>query len=122
VVADVSAFKTLATDLLAANGQTIQIRRITDGAVGSTPWKPAAPASADESVLSTVFQIKDDKIDGTLTQRGDRLALVSAADLTGAVPGTADFLVIGGVVHKIVNVETISPSGDDVLYKIQVRQ
>lgn len=120
-MADVSGFKTLATDLIAENGQTIQIRRVVDGAVGSTPWKPAAPSVTNEDILSTVFQIKDEKIDGTLIQRGDRLALISAEQLTGALPTTADLAVIGGVAHQIVNVETISPSGDDVLYKLQVR-
>lgn len=120
-MADVSAFKTLATDLLAENGQTIQIRRVTDGAVGATPWKPGAPTTADEDVFSAVFAIQNEKIDGTLVQRGDRLALVSAAALTGAAPTTADLAVIGGVAHQIMNVETISPSGDDVLYKLQVR-
>lgn len=121
-MADVSAFKTLATDLLTENGQTIQIRRVTDGAAGSTPWKPGAPTTADESVFSAVFQIKDEKVDGTLVQRGDRLALISAADVTGAPPNTSDLLVIGGVAHKIIMVENVSPSGDDVLYKVQVRQ
>lgn len=121
-MADVSEFKTLATDLLADNGQSIQIRRVTDGVPGSAPWKPGAPTQADETVFSAVFQIKDEKVDGTLTQRGDKLALISAADLTGAVPNTSDFLVVGSVVHTIVSVETISPSGDDVLYKVQIRQ
>lgn len=121
-MADVSEFKTLATDLLADNGQAVSIRRVTDGAPGATPWKPGAPTTADETVFSAVFQIKDEKVDGSLTQRGDKLALISAADLTGSPPNTSDFLVIGGVVHKVVNVETISPSGDDVLYKVQVRQ
>lgn len=121
-MADVTPFKQLATKLLAENGQTIQIRRVTDGAVGSTPWKPGAPTTADESVLSAVFGIKDEKIDGTLVQRGDRVALISAADVVGAAPNTADLLVIGGVAHKIINVDTISPSNDDVLYKVQVRQ
>jgi hypothetical protein len=120
-VADVSGFKTLATNLLAENGQTIQIRRVTDGAVGSTPWKPGTPTTADEAVLSAVFGIKDEKVDGTLVQRGDKLALISAADVTGGIPTTKDFLVIGGVVHKVINVENISPSNDDVLYKVQVR-
>lgn len=120
-MADVSGFKTLATDLLAQNGQTIQIRRVTDGALGSTPWKPGAPTTADESVFSAVFQIKDEKVDGTLVQRGDKLALISAADVTGGIPTTQDFLVIGGIVHKVIMVENVSPSNDDVLYKVQVR-
>jgi len=120
-VADVTAFKDLATSLLTGNGQIIQIRRLTDGAVGATPWKPAAPTSADESVYSAVFQIQDEKVDGTLVQRGDRLALISAQDVTGAAPTTADFLVIQSVQYMIVNVETINPSADAVLYKVQVR-
>lgn len=121
-MADVSAFKLLATDLLTANGQQIQVRRVTDGALGSTPWKPGAPTSADETVFSAIFQIKDEKVDGTLTQRGDKQALISAADLTGAIPNTSDFIVVGGVPHKVITVENISPSGDDVLYKVIIRQ
>lgn len=121
-MADVSAFKLLATDLLANNGQPIQVRRVTDGVPGAQPWKPGAPTQADETIFSAIFQIKDDKVDGTLTQRGDKQALISAADLTGAVPNTSDFLVVGGVQHKIIMVETISPSGDDVLYKVIIRQ
>jgi len=121
-VADVSQFKLLATDLLTGNGQQVTIRRVTDGAVGSTPWKPAAPSESDETVFAAIFQIKDEKIDGTLTQRGDRQALISAADVSGAIPNTADFLVVGGVTHKIIMVENISPSGDDVLYKVIIRQ
>jgi len=121
-VADVSEFQELATDLLASDGQLIQIRRVTDGAVGSTPWKPAAPTVADETVYSAVFQITDDKVDGTLTQRGDSVAYISAADVVGAAPTTADFLVIGTIPMKVISLETISPSGDDVLYKVLVRQ
>lgn len=121
-MADVSQFKLLATDLLKNNGQQVIVRRFTDGAPGSQPWKPAAPTEADETVFSAIFQIKDEKVDGTLTQRGDRQALISAADLTGPVPTTADFLVVGGVPHKIIMVENISPSGDDVLYKVIIRQ
>lgn len=121
-MADVSSFKALASSLIQANGQQVQIKRVTDGAVGSTPWKPAAPAEALETVYGAVLGIKDAKTEGTLVQRGDRLVLVSAVDVTGPAPTTADYVLIGGVQHKIVDVDVVSPSGDDVLYKLQVRQ
>lgn len=120
-MADVSNFKSLASRLIQKNGQQVQIVRIADGVPGSTPWKPGAPSESSETVLATVFDIEDEKVDGTLVQRGDKLALISAADVTGARPTTADFLVIGGVRHKVINLKTISPSDDDVLYKLQVR-
>lgn len=121
-MADVSQFKLLATNLLQSNGQQIQIRRVVDGAPGATPWKPGAPTTTNETVFSAVFQIKDEKADGTLTQRGDKQALISGADVKNGIPTTADYLVVGGVQHNIISVENISPSGDDVLYKVLIRQ
>lgn len=123
-MANTAGLKNLATKLIGTQGnsQVVQIRRVTDGAAGATPWKPASPTSADESVNGTVLAISDEKVDGTLVQRGDRLVLIAAQDVKNGKPTTADSIVIGGAQHKIINMEVVGPSGDDILYKVQVRQ
>lgn len=79
------------------------------------------------STVATTFTVNglllpypDRLIDGTRIQVGDRQLIVSAA--TTYAPAVSDRPVVGGKTWAVVGVDTVSPAGTDVVYKLQVRQ
>lgn len=109
-----------AESLLAEKGQEITITTRTSGAysVGSGN---ATQTTATTTANAAVFDYAAADVDGTRILRGDKRVLLSAEGLT-VVPDTTDRVTIGGVVHHIIDVQAVSPAGDVVLYKLQVRR
>lgn len=60
-----------------------------------------------------------DEIDGTLIQRGDVRFTVEA---TSIVPATSDKVEIDGKPYSVIDVDQVSPGGEALLYKVQVRK
>lgn len=103
--------------LIKRYGQTGAIRRTTT----SGPAYDPETVTTDHPCQLAVMQYTDDKIDGTLIMRGDKLAYLSTAGLS-IEPSTADNVVIGGEEHAIVNVKPLSPAGLVVFWEVQARQ
>ena len=57
---------------------------------------------------------------GGLIQAGDKLLKVAAADLATA-PGTSDRVVIGGVTHQIIQVDTLEQANEPIVYDLVLR-
>lgn len=106
-----------ASRLIAKFGQAGAIRRTT----ASGPAYDPETVITDHACQLAVLQYTDDKIDGTLIMRGDKLVYLSTAGLS-IEPSTADTVVIGGEKHAIVNVKPLSPAGLVVFWEIQARQ
>jgi hypothetical protein len=62
----------------------------------------------------------DKFIDGTLIEQGDRELVIG----TGATlsPGVGDYATLGSVTWAIVGVNSVSPAGIDVVYRVLVRK
>ncbi len=61
---------------------------------------------------------KDNLVDGTVIQRGDRRLLLEA----GMAPTRTTKIRIGSEIWKVVDVDTIAPGQVTVLYTVQVRR
>lgn len=82
------------------------------------PWDADSSTDTETELPALVQMFPMSMIDGTLIQMNDRKVMVAA---TGPVPKTADTLTIAGVVHRIINVRSTTPSGVPLYYEIQAR-
>lgn len=114
---DYAHIRATAARLIAKFGQAGAIRRTTTSGSSYDP----ETVTTDHACQLAVMQYTDDKIDGTLIMRGDKLVYLSTAGLS-IEPSTADKVVIGGEEHAIVNVKPLSPAGLVVFYEIQARR
>ncbi|WP_313666216.1 hypothetical protein [Shinella sp.] len=114
---DYPRIRATAARLIAKFGQTGAIRRTT---ISGPAYDPETVIT-DHACQLAVMQYTDDKIDGTLIMRGDKLVYLSTAGLS-IEPSTADKVVIGGEEHAIVNVKPLSPAGLVVFWEVQARR
>jgi len=82
------------------------------------PWEADTSAITATVVAGNVQMYPRAIIDGTLIQTDDRKVMLAA---TGPRPTTADRLRIGGVEHKIINVDELAPQRVPIYYIVQVR-
>lgn len=114
----------LAYELIAESGDVVTLRSFaTATPVDSTkPWRVGDPSKSDQTGVPAVFLNYQQKyIDGEVIKRGDKQVLIPAENLT-AIPNIGDQLIQGSQVWTIKNIEPLSPSGQDILYTLQVRQ
>ena len=107
--------------LIAKFGQGIEIMRASTSEPHPVTGVGESRTGGPYDAVAVLLPYPDDKIDGTLVQRGDRKLLMSVGDADYA-PILSDRPVVNEQEWTIVNIETISPAGTDVLYKLQVRQ
>lgn len=119
----------LIDDATDATSGLVTIRRISQGAPGATPWKPAAPTVTDEVVPAVVTEPSEakrregDSREGaaaTLVAQAAYRVLIADAAMEGAAPTTADLVVIAGSTYKVLAVETVAPGGVALLHKLEV--
>lgn len=113
-----SGLAATATKLLTEKGQPMIIRRTgvttRDPAAGSVTESPPV----DYDVKGILVGYKDYFAASELIQRGDRRALIEAGVVT---PTKEDQLLADGRAWTIIDVETVSPAGTPILFKLQVR-
>lgn len=107
-----------ALGLLTKFGQSITLSRETGGSID--PVTGAVTPGADASVTTTGILLKypDMMIDGTRILDSDRRLLISNEQ----IPQPSDKPLIDSQEWAIVNIETLSPAGTDVIYELQVRR
>lgn len=113
-----------ATRLIAANGQAVTWRQVSDGAPGDSaqPWKPGASANVDNAV-NIVF-LPDDRRDyeflrllgATEIPKGKLVGLMAAPSFT---PTIKDVVVRDGVTLGIDAVDPLAPNGQIILYTVK---
>jgi len=114
---DYSRPRATAERLIKRYGQREQLRRSTR----SGPEFNPIVSTADYACRIVVLSYEDKQIDGTRIKASDKLVYLSTEDMT-IEPAEFDALVIGGVVHEIVNVKPLSPAGVVVFWEIQARR
>lgn len=113
-----SGMAATALSLLQKFGQTITLVRKTGDSVD--PVTGAVTAGTDASVTTTgvLSKYPDKMIDGERVLVGDRRLILSNEQ----VPVTSDLVTIGGYDWSIIEIDTVSPAGTDVIYICQVRR
>lgn len=107
-----------ASRMLARFGQAATLCRPVVG-----DYDPATGNAASGAVIlyghAFDYDYSQRDIDGTLIRQGDRRVLLSVE--VGMQPETGDKVVIREKCWDVVNVKTIGPEGNAVVYELQVR-
>lgn len=92
---------------------------LTRNPIGGTPWVPPFGESTTFALAALVQDYPRSMIDGTLIEQQDRRVMVEAA---GVVPQTSDILTIQGVMHRVISIKEIAPSGVALFFEVQARK
>lgn len=108
----------VATTLLKDKGQVISFSRdnVTSFDPGQGIETKGTPITYSGN--GAIFGFNASEVDGTVVQRDDKRMILEAVDTP---PLIGDEAVVGGVTHRIVNVENVAPAGETVIYKVQLR-
>lgn len=115
---DYARSKATADRLLTRFGQAATLRRPT---TSGTAYNPTQGTPTDYTATVVVTDFSNREIDGTRVLATDKKALMAKASLA-IEPTTSDKLLIGGVAHSIVRVETLSPGGTTLAWTLQCRR
>lgn len=105
-------------------GYDLTLRRTTEGAYDPATGQTGASSDNDETVRAVLVNYDNREVDGTEIQRGDRQALISAVDSTGASitqPQTNDKLIGEGDQATVVNARVVKSGSSVIGYICQVR-
>ncbi len=106
-----------AKELITDFGQQCTLTKLSAGTFDGVLGGYTGQTTTTHTVNLVIDNYTNNLIDGTNIKQKDKLAYIEA-DIEPLIDNT---LKIGTVVHKIVNVKTISPAGTVCLYEAQVR-
>jgi hypothetical protein len=115
---DYAEAKADADEMIAEFGQTGKLRRPT---TTGPAYDPTEGSPSDKACTFVVLGYTNREIDGSRVLASDKKVLLAKGSLA-IEPTTSDKLLIGGVVHSIVDVSPLSPGGTVVFYEMQVRR
>ena len=105
--------------LISKFGGAAQIMRVKEVA-GTNPWDNETQTTVHDC-MAVMLDFNKRDIDGTHIVRGDKLVYIAADDVA-VTPKTSDKFKFGSNEWAIINVENLSPSGQDILFTLQVRR
>ena len=108
----------VASKLMAKFGGTVTIRRVTPSTYNTTTGA-ITETTADTSVRGVLEDVNLREVN-ELVQAGDKKLTIAAADVTNA-PTTADRVVISGISHQVIRVETIEQDNTAITYALILR-
>lgn len=109
----------IAQNEITDKGQSVILTRNTPGTFDPATGTVTGDSTADEIINAVVTDYREDQIDDAAIKRGDKLLLISAKQ---AAPEMDDSITIDSLEYQIVDINTVSPGGTDILYKVQVRR
>ena len=115
-----SGLRKAASNAIKASGGTdVIMRRVTTAAYNTTTG--AVSESNSDTTISALIEEVNAREVNELVQADDRKATIPAASLS-SVPSTSDRVLIGGVNHQIITIETITDGGTTaVTYELFLR-
>lgn len=108
----------VASKLMSKFGGTATIRFVTPGVYNATTGT-VSDVTSDVAVRGVLEDINQREVND-LIQAGDKRLIVAAADVTTA-PGTEDRVLIGGVTHQVIRVDTIEQDNTAITYELILR-
>ena len=107
-----------AKSLLAEFGQLVTLRNITLGAYDVNTGTASEVISDQSNLNAVILNYSTKDIDGTNIRMDDRRVIIESI----AIPDLNSLIIIGGVTYNVVSFEYVSPSGENVICKIQIRK
>lgn len=108
----------VASKLMAKFGGTVTIRRVTPSSYNTTTGA-ITETTADTSVRGVLEDVNLREVN-ELIQAGDKRLTIAAADVTNA-PTTTDRVLIGGISHQVIRVQTIEQDNTAITYELILR-
>lgn len=108
----------VAIDLLTEFGATITLPRTTGASIDPITGVETSGTDATVTTTGILKRYPDSMIDGTRIQTGDRILILTSEQ----TPTTDDTPTIGGENWTVVNIETVSPAGTNLVFFVQVRK
>lgn len=108
----------VASKLMAKFGGTVTIRRVTPSTYNTTTGA-ITETTADTSVRGVLEDVNLREVN-ELIQAGDKRLTIAAADVTNA-PTTTDRVLIGGISHQVIRVQTIEQDNTAITYELILR-
>lgn len=110
-----------ALGMLTRKGQPVTITRYTPGAYDTATGKVPTPLPDDEEIGQGVaLNYRSNEIDGTSIIRGDVKLILSAVGISE--PQIKSKVSFTGFTGRVLSVDKISPAGEPIIYKVQVRK
>jgi hypothetical protein len=107
--------------LLRDLGKTYSLKKNATGAYNTGTGQSTVTVTSSD-FTGKLIEYRNNDVDGTNIQRGDRRLLVSAASLaSGIVPENQDVVTGDGNDMNIISVQKIEEGGTVVIYLCQVR-
>jgi len=107
----------MVNELLDDFGQTVTLRRTVAGTFDATTETESGGSTSDITTTGIQKNYRQDQIDGTRVQHGDRLYILD----DDQVPVLSDKVKVGSVYWNIVDIQTVNPAGTPLAYFVQVR-
>lgn len=113
-----SPLRKVASKLMAKFGGSATIRRVTTGVYN--PTTGTTSETTTDAVVRGVLQDVNLREVNDLIQAGDKRLLIAAAD-TASAPTNADRVIITGVTHQVIQVQTIEQDNTAITYELILR-
>lgn len=107
----------IASNLLSEFGQLVTLTKYSEQYDINTGVNVVTPT--DYKAWGAAFAYTGKEIDGERIVAGDMRVLLERSQ---AVPKVGDTVLLASGLWRVLSVELVSPSGIDVIYKLQVRQ
>jgi uncharacterized protein with GYD domain len=104
--------------LLAEFGQSITIVTTTQGTYDVNTGTTSDSTVTQTGLKAVITKYKTGEIDGTKIQQGDCKVIVESA----ATPTVNSTVTAGSITYTVIDFEQIAPSGETVIWKLQVRK
>lgn len=113
-----SSLQKVANKVIGKLGGDVTVRIVTGGSYNTTTG--AITESESDSTIKGVLSDVALREVNELVQAGDKRLMIAASAVTTA-PETKDRIVIGSVVHQIIQVNTIEQANTAIAYELILR-
>lgn len=104
--------------LIAEFGKTVTLTQ--PGTTTGPDYDPTPGVPVENTVTVVEVKIKQEHIDGTLIQQGDRMFLVSTQNAPD--PSLDDTMTVDGVLLQVIAINPLKPGPVTMLWKVQCRK
>lgn len=113
-----NSVRKVASKSISKFGGTVTVTFVTASAYDTSSGTITTSSSSD--IIKGVLEDVNQRDVNELVRAGDKRLTVAAQDLT-STPETNDQVLIGGVTHQIVQIETIEQDNTAIVYVLSLR-
>lgn len=117
-------FQKLAQRLITKNARLVTYKVVsTTPLVPGEPWGPNAADTLITNIPAVFLEYKNQEVDGTLVQIGDKRCLIATLDMPDVQPKTNDKILDGATDWKVSMVKTLQPGNvaETIMWELSVR-